>query len=401
MSDKLYFSDSYKTEFSTEILEIHADEKGAYTFLKDSYFYPESGGQPSDTGFINDVPVLFVKESEGRVFHYYSGELSPGAAHCRINWEKRFDYTQQHTGQHILSAVFFDFLKGETSSFTIGEKTSTIEISISSFDEQLALDVMKQANAVVGKNLSVQVAVYNDSALDALPLRKRPSVSENIRVVSIDGFDYSPCGGTHCHTTGEVGSIRISGWEKLKNSYKIYFVCGTRNIADCLNNDMLLKKSAALLSITPEELPSALDRIQRDLKDALRETDGFRKKISALEAKITFEQISKEKGVDFPKILLGYKDKNFEELRLLGQELSKLGSPLSLLYLDDPQVSEEGQIKVALNVPEASNENIGKLEKALFEKYGGRGGGGPKAAQGSVLRKFLPEFLEDMTATKL
>jgi len=395
MSNKLYFSDSYKTEFSTEISGLHSDENGVYALLTDSYFYPESGGQPSDTGMINHSKVLFVKESKGEVRHYYSGELSVGPAECSINWERRFDYTQQHTGQHIISAVFYDFLKGETSSFTIGEENSTIEISITEFNEALALEVMKKSNAVVSKNLPIHIALYKGDDLAALPLRKRPSVTENIRIVSIENFDYSPCGGTHCKTTSEVGTIRISGWEKLKNSYKIYFVCGNRNIGDCLNNDLLLKKCASLLSAPVEELPMSIERIQHDLKDSLKETDNLRKKLSFFEASALFSEVSIKSENSQPRILMGFSEKSFEDLRLLGQELSKLGCPLAVLYLDDPLVPAEGQLKVVLTVSERVNENAGKFAKALFEKYGGRGGGGPKAAQGSVLRKFMPEFLEE------
>lgn len=395
MKNNLYYYDSYKTEFPSEILRIGSDELGKYVLLSDSYFYPESGGQPSDLGKINDAVVTYIKEVDEDIHFYYSGELDVGPAICHIDWERRFDNMQQHTGQHILSAVFYDLLKGETSSFTIGDRASTIEMSIDSFDEKKALEIMKRSNEIVMKNIEIKSGIFSKSEAAKMPLRKVPSVDENIRIISIEPLDYSPCGGTHCRNTAEVGHIRISGWEKLKNSFKIYFVCGHRSLEDSLRNNLILKKCASALSSAQEDLPEAIDRIQQDTKAKNKEIEGLRKNLSLLESQRIFNESALNAGVISPKIIMGFKDKSFDDLKLLGQELSKLGSPLTILYLNDPSIPEDGQIKLVLNLPETSSENAGKLGKTLFEKFGGKGGGGAKAAQGSVARKFLPDFLQE------
>ena len=396
MNNKLYYLDSYKTEFPSEILKLGSDEIGDFVMLTESYFYPESGGQPSDIGQINGAAITFVKEVDGEARHYYTGEIELGSALCQINWEKRFDYMQQHTGQHILSAVFYNVLKGETSSFTIGEKSSSIEISIDSFDEHKALEIMKLSNQIIMKNIEVKSGIYEKSEIEKMPLRKISSVNENIRIISIDPLDYSPCGGTHIKWTGEVGHIRITGWDKMKNGYKIYFVCGDRSLAESLHTHIILKKTSTSLSVNQDDIADSVDRIQQNLKTKTKEIELLSKQICVLESQNIFNDFVKNTGNRSLPIVMGFNNKTFEELKLLGQEIARLGSSLVLLYFDDSSVAEDGQIKVVLNVSESNEENAGKLGKTLFEKYGGKGGGGSKAAQGSIQRKYLSAFLNEV-----
>ena len=396
MNNKLYYLDSYKTEFSSEIIKIGTDKIGDFALLSESYFYPESGGQPSDIGQINEAVITFVKEVDGDARHYYVGNIDLGPALCKINWEKRFDYMQQHTGQHILSAIFYNVLKGETSSFTIGEKSSSIEISIDNFDESKALEIMQLSNQIIMKNLEVKSGIYEKSEIEKMPLRKIPSVNENIRIISIDPLDYSPCGGTHSKWTGEVGHIRITGWDKMKNGYKIYFVCGDRSLAESLHTHLILKKTSTLLSVNQDDIADSVNRIQQNLNAKNKEIEVLSKQICVLESQNIFNDFVKNTGDSNLPIVMGFNNKTFEELKLLGQELTRLGSPLVFLYLDDSSVTEDGQIKIVLNISESNEENAGKLGKALFEKYGGKGGGGSKGAQGSIQRKYLSAFLTEV-----
>ena len=396
MNNKLYYSDSYKTDFPSEIIKIGSDETGDFVLLSESYFYPESGGQPSDIGQINKAVITFVKEVDGDARHYYTGKIELGPALCQINWENRFDYMQQHTGQHILSAIFYNVLKGETSSFTIGEKSSSIEISIENFDEAKALEIMKLSNQIIMKNLEVKSGIYEKSEIEKMPLRKIPSVNENIRIIYIDPLDYSPCGGTHSKWTGEVGHIRITGWDKLKNGYKIYFVCGDRSLAESLHTHSILKKTSTLLSVNQDDIADSVDRIQQNLRAKNKEIEVLSKQICVLESQNIFNDFVKNNGDSNLPIAMGFNNKTFEELKLLGQDIARLGSPLVVLYLDDSSINEDGQIKIVLNISESNEENAGKLGKALFEKYGGKGGGGSKAAQGSIQRKYLSSFLAEV-----
>lgn len=396
MNNKLYYLDSYKTEFPSEIIKIGSDEIGVFALLSESYFYPESGGQPSDIGQINEAVITFVKEVDGDARHYYTGNIELGLVLCHINWENRFDYMQQHTGQHILSAIFYNVLKGETSSFTIGEKSSSIEISISDFDEHTALEIMKLSNQIIMKNIEVKSGIYEKSEIEKMPLRKIPSVNKNIRIISIDPLDYSPCGGTHCKWTGEVGHIRITGWDKMKNGYKIHFVCGDRSLAESLHTHLILKKTSTLLSVNQDDIADSVDRIQQNLRAKNKEIEVLSKQIYTLESQNIFNDFVKNTGDSNLPIVIGFNNKTFEELKPLGQEIARLGSPLVVLYLDDSTVTEDGQIKIVLNISESNEENAGKLGKALFEKYGGKGGGGSKAAQGSIQRKYLSAFLTEV-----
>lgn len=392
MGNKLFFYEPNLYSFQSEIMGLGEDSTGSYALLTDSYFYPESGGQPSDVGSIDGAIITYVKEIENEVRHYFSGDLHLGTCLCQINEERRFDYMQQHTGQHILSAVFLEDLNGETSSFTIGDTYSTMEISIREFTEEQAYGILKRSNEIIMESIPVSTGIYSSQELDALPLRKKPSVTERIRVISIPPYDYSPCGGTHVNNTAQVGHIRIISWEKLKTTYRFLFVCGNRCIREELADTILLRKTSSLLSVATPEIPLTVTRLLEESRIKGKELELLEKKRAELHAQLLQSDISPEKRM-LP-MYIQLETESFEYCRLLCQKLSDLEFPLVAIGLSSPENGTDPILKIALNVAPSVPLNIGKAAKEWFELRNGKGGGGPKSAQGTIPVAELENFLQ-------
>ncbi|MGG1684419.1 alanyl-tRNA editing protein [Pseudalkalibacillus sp. NRS-1564] len=219
MTTKLFYQDPYITTFTAEKWEQFTDDANrSYVVLDQTAFYPTGGGQPYDSGTINGVQVLDVEEVDGEVRHYVDGKL-PEAEHIHgdINWPRRFDHMQQHTGQHILSAAFEDQLGYSTVSFHLGQEVCTIDLNVATLDDDEVRAAEKFANNVVQQNLPIETKWVSEEELANYTLRKQLAVSEDIRLVMIPDVDYSGCGGTHPSSTGQVQAVSILKIEKQKN----------------------------------------------------------------------------------------------------------------------------------------------------------------------------------------
>ncbi|MCM3537953.1 alanyl-tRNA editing protein [Priestia endophytica] len=207
------------------------DKKGDfYIILEETAFYPTGGGQPHDIGTLNGIKVLTVEELDGEIRHYTERTLpdSDDKVVGVIDWERRFDYMQQHTGQHILSAAFAQLYDISTVGFHLGKDIVTIDLNISELTEEMISKAEKLANDIIIENRPIVTKWIEYDDLVNYPIRKTPSVKENIRLVIIDEFDYNGCGGTHPNTTGEVGAIKVLNWERQRKKIRLYFICGNR-----------------------------------------------------------------------------------------------------------------------------------------------------------------------------
>ena len=222
MTERLYYDDSYLRRFHATV-ETGADLSRVY--LDRTAFYPASGGQPFDTGLIGPARVVEVVDEEDRVAHLLDRPLEPGWYPCEIDWPRRFDHMQQHTGQHLLSAVLSDAFGLPTVSFHLGAEASTIDVEAPpQFDPARLVEAESRANALIFENRRVSVS-YHDGREDNLRLRK-PSEREGIiRVVTIEDLDRSACGGTHVAATGEAGPILIRKLDRIRGNLRIEFLC--------------------------------------------------------------------------------------------------------------------------------------------------------------------------------
>lgn len=375
MSDqKLYFNDSYITEFLANIIEVIPYKDKHAILLDKSYFYPESGGQPSDLGIINGVEVEYVTEENGNVMHITQNQLSIGPANCKINWSHRFDNMQQHTGQHIISACFYKLFGGETSSFHIGKDSSTIEIDVESFDSVMIEKIEALANSIVFNNITVSANIVDKETLSALPLRKQPKVESNIRIITIEDIDYSPCGGTHISRTGEIGLIKIKRLEKLKNSYKFEFVCGSRALKDYANKNYIVNKLGAHLSTPEQEIESAYLKFTEDYKNLQKQLSQLRSEV------VNYDVQQLQQNAfnlnDAKVIIKTFENRDFNDIKLISQALISSPSTIALL-------ASKGQTcQLIFARSEDIETNMNNLLKAILPLLNGKGGGSPKAAQG-------------------
>lgn len=371
---KLYFSDSYLSEFQANIIEVIPYIDKYAIILDKSYFYPESGGQPSDLGTINGIEIEYATEENGKVMHITKNEIPTGPANCEINWSHRFDNMQQHTGQHIISACFYKLYGGETSSFHIGMDSSTIEIDVESFDSEKIEKIETLANSIVFNNIAVTANIVNKEAIATIPLRKQPKVESNIRIITIEDIDYSPCGGTHVSRTGEIGLIKIKRLEKLKNSYKFEFVCGNRALNDYTSKNYLVNKLGTYLSAPEQEIEGAYLKFTEEYKHLQKQLSQLRSEV--VNNDVQQLQQNAFNHNDTKVIMKVFENRDFNDVKLISQALISSPSTISLL-------ASKGQTcQLVFARSENIETNMNNLLKAILPALNGKGGGSPKAAQG-------------------
>ncbi len=257
MTTKLYYQDAYINTFTTSIEKQDKDELDQwYVVLKETAFYPTGGGQPSDLGTLNNTKVKNVEEIDGEIRHYIEAPFNDEALEIigKIEWERRFDHMQQHAGQHILSAAFEETFQYKTISFHLGKETLTIDLEVNGLTENEALQAEEAANRIIQENRPIETKWVTKDEAGQYPLRKQPSVSEDIRLVIIPDFDYNGCGGTHPRSTGEVGAIKILDWEKHRGHIRLQFVCGNRVLTQLHTKQAIVKSLTSLLQAPEPEI---------------------------------------------------------------------------------------------------------------------------------------------------
>lgn len=227
---KLYYTDSYLTQFDATITAVQPYGAGQYAALLDqTAFYPESGGQPSDRGWINGIPVLDVVEEGSDVLHILAEKPDTDKANCSIDWPRRFDHMQQHSGQHLLSAAAFQATGAETVGFHLGTASSQVDLTIDTITREQVEEIERIANSIVFANYQLHTHYATAETLTSYPVRKQPPAGvERIRLIEVPDVDCCPCGGTHVAMAGEIGLIKIRSWERKKGLVRVDFVCGGR-----------------------------------------------------------------------------------------------------------------------------------------------------------------------------
>src|SRR5215204_2908719 len=252
MTERIYYNDPYARTFDGRVVEVRNVNGRTAVTLDRSAFYPTSGGQPFDVGTLNSARVVeVIEDDDGEMVHVIDGSLSAGeAASGAIDWERRFDHMQQHTGQHVLSAAFDRSFKVRTESFHLGTASATIDLAREVSPGEIAR-AEKDANTVVWEDRPVAIR-YSDAAEAArLPLRKESARGGVLRLIDVEGYDISACGGTHVSRTGAIGIIAVAAWEKFRGGSRIEFVCGGRALAAFHVLRDATASSGRLLSVLP------------------------------------------------------------------------------------------------------------------------------------------------------
>ena len=370
MTERLYYSDCYVSEFSASVVDV--GDGGLVAYLDRTAFYPTSGGQPFDVGALGVARVLDVVDEEDRVAHRLDRPLALGPVEGRVDWSRRFDHMQQHTGQHLLSAVFEELFGMQTLSFHMGDEVSTIDLSAASLDAAQIVAVERRANELIAGNSDVHITFEQAESVEGL--RKASGRAGTLRVVSIDSLDRSACGGTHVRRTGEIGSILTRKMDKVRGNVRIEFVCGLRAVARSRAEFDALTAVARAYSCALDEAPRAasanVERVQ-ELDKTRRKMAG---ELAAFEGKGLWEATEVGPGGLRRAMRRG---PFAEETRALASAFTAGGKAVLLHLCDDPP-------SFLLAASKDSGLNAGSIVKEVLAEVGGRGGGSPVSAQGSA-----------------
>ncbi|HUE24492.1 MAG TPA: DHHA1 domain-containing protein [Bryobacteraceae bacterium] len=372
MTDRLYYTDSYLREFRARVTD--RSEDGRRIYLDRTAFYPTSGGQPHDTGAIGGVALVEVEDEGERIAHVVEAPLSAGEVDCHIDWDRRFDHMQQHSGQHLLSAVFVERFRISTVSFHLGQEVSTIDLDTATLEPARVVEAERRANQAVFENRPLGVS-FEDAA-ETRDLRKPSERAGMLRIVSIEGLDRSACGGTHVARTGEIGPILLRKLDRIRNTTRVEFLCGGRAIGRARADFDSLSRVAQMVSGSLDEA-AGLVAAQFE---AARNADKLRRKLEAdlaqYQGRELYAVTAPEEG-SVRRVLRRLPSGNLEELRALAQSFTAQPKAVFIAALDEPPA-------VLLAVSADSGIDAGKLLKAALTQAGGRGGGNPRMAQGSL-----------------
>jgi alanyl-tRNA synthetase len=403
-TERLYWDNAYLRQFEARVMTVskYAD-KPAVT-LDATAFYPEGGGQPADRGTLGSVPVIDVQERAGEIYHVLGESpaataLTPGAqVSGEIDWRRRFDYMQQHSGQHILSGGFWRLCQGETVSWHLGEEYTSVDIALTTLSPEQAAEVEHASNEVLWNDLSIGARIYAPDDVAALGLRRGPKVESDIRIVSIGDWDAIGCGGTHVLTAGRVGGIGIRRWETRGNVTRVEFLCGQRALDD------YRRKTRALLSIG-QMLAAPLDGLEAAASQLLQNHAALRESLEkAHNDLLTVEAVdmlarSRVKFNDHPVVCVSFPEHEVADLRFLAQKIAQAGG-IALLGSRTPDQSRANLVFICdKNLP----LDLNKLLQQVLPQVGGRGGGQKFSAQGggpnvAGLRPALDEALQAVLA---
>lgn len=398
MKDKLYYENPYTKMFEAAVVEAGQEENGQpFVVLNRTSFYPTGGGQPCDLGTVNDIQVIDVEEIEDRIHHRLSAPLPAGTKQItgQIDWQRRFDHMQQHTGQHILSASFVELFDAHTIAFHLGRERVTIDLNIADLTEEMVERTEGLANRVVFDNLPITARFVNQDELASMPLRKPPTVTENIRVVIIPDFDYNPCGGTHPARTAEVGSVKILGWERHRGSVRVEFICGLRVTEELGKKHVILRSLSQQLSSNEAELPDKVARLLAE-RDSLQYTLHQKEKM-LLEAEAKQLLAQAETIGSIRLVAAVFTDRSMQELQSLGQQLTALDvNTVALL------VSSGTKMQLVFTRSSDVNVPMNNLLKETLLLIDGKGGGNTQTAQGGgVCASVSPQELLDYAVKML
>ena len=398
MTDRLYYSDSFLRGFSARVSDIReasrAEGVSVWQIALDrSAFYPTSGGQPCDTGLLTatsrsgaelEAPIDSVEEDEhGTVWHYTRKPLAAGTeVKGAIDWARRLDHIQQHSGQHLLSAVFARELNAPTVSFHLGEASSTIDLATSAIAHHSLERVERICNELIAEDRAVTVRTVERPEAEALlaagKFRKLPERMGAIRLIEIEGYDLNACGGTHVRSTGQIGGLQVRGAEKISRGERVSFVCGLRAVTAARHDVAILSRTSSLLSIAPEGIPGAVERIKAESKAGEKERQRLREELADYHSSRLVVEEQSRSGLRF--VYRVYQERDPEYVRLLASRLTA-STPRTVALLVS---AESWPARLVLARSQDMEFHCGELLRDTLAAQGLRGGGSADLAQTEV-----------------
>ncbi|MBN2432892.1 MAG: hypothetical protein JXQ27_15565 [Acidobacteria bacterium] len=320
MTERLYYEDAYLLSFTAEVIRCEQAAKGVRVYLDRTAFYPESGGQPADQGWLDEKPIRDVQEDDqGEIYHLLEtppeGTVTTGV----VDFERRFDHMQQHTGQHILSALAVKQFGWQTISFHLGQATSTIDLDTPAMSAAELEQILAMANRIIWQNGQVSVGFYPSNEISGLDLRKPTDRTGMIRVIGIEGYDRSACGGTHVRRTGEVGIILVPRLERMRGRVRVHFVCGGRAYQLWSSEHRVLMQLVEITTTGYEELPQKIEKELQTLRQLDKEQ--LRLKMRLWEMSIP-ELQERGRKMGAMTVVSAELDESLDAIRFIGRQLT-------------------------------------------------------------------------------
>lgn len=370
---RLFDRDPYRKAFHAEVVTQEINEKGTWKVVLDQTgFYPESGGQPCDTGTIDGVKVLSVYEEGTTIYHELESSLEKKNVEGQIDFERRFDHMQQHSGQHIISASFKTIAQYETVAFHLGKTESTIDLRADSLTHEILEQVEHLTNQIVMENRHIETRFFSRNEVEINYLKKVPNDQEKIRMVHVTDFDLSACCGTHPFRTGELGLIKILGSERHRGGMRVTFVCGYRALKFTQTEHFMVQNILKKLKTNQFLAEDKLEDLISELEDQKKQHRKYYQETILYEAKLANPTyLRMVKGRELKVYFLKNTSRPLQELKDLAKTL--IEQPDRLVIFIHQQNASAGQWVLALS--ESVPLSVKELIAYLMEQLGGNGGG--------------------------
>ena len=383
MTNRLYYTEPYRTEFGATVVAVGVIDGRTHVTLDQTAFYPTSGGQPFDTGTLGGAAISEVIDREdGTIAHVTSGSHKIGeVVQGAIDWARRFDHMQQHTGQHVLSAAFDRLFGVRTESFHMGTLSATIDLAREVSAKQVAT-AEDEANRIVWEDRPVAIRFATAEEAAKMPLRKESIRTGPLRLIDVENFDLSACGGTHVARTGGIGVIAVGGAEKFRGGARVEFLCGGRALNRFRRWRDSLAATQKFLSVAPEEMAAVVERMQGESKAQQRTLRGFQEKLAIHEAHALLEKAGSQGMII--AALEGWDAQGLKAIAVAAvAETPNL--VVALFTATTPAL-------VVIARGTAATADAGAMLKSLVAQFGGKGGGKPDLAQGGGLNGTMAQF---------
>lgn len=381
---KLFQQYPYLRQFEAEVLSCQPVDGQFDVVLDQTCFYAEAGGQPADTGVLGGQAVLDVQEdADGTIRHRVGAPLS-GRVAGEIDWGRRLDHMEQHTGQHLLSGAFERLLDAETLSWHLGAERCTVDLEIADLTQEQVEAIEAEVNRVIRARLPVIYHMAETQAdLAGYPLRKPPKVTERIRIVEIQGYDWSACAGTHVTNVGELGLLKIKSTEKYKKNMRVEFLVGGRAFRDYQALDRVTRDAARALSVGQLDLGGWTGRAQEEISGLRKQVKMMQERLLELEAADLVARAHQQSGVRVVAEI--WAGRPADEVRLLAAKVASQGGAVAVFG------TRGAMPNLILYRSTDVRADMGALLKEALPLIGGKGGGSPIQASGGGSR---PEGME-------
>jgi alanyl-tRNA synthetase len=378
---RIYYDDSFARDFEAKVLTcepcVHGTTPAWEVVLDETALYPTSGGQPFDRGKLDDGNVLDVRDDGDEIIHIVDRELQPGPVHGCVDWPRRFDHMQQHTGQHLLSAMFQERFGRPTVSFHLGAELSSIDLRGAEPTLEILEGAERAANRIIFEDRPINVRYGTQEQLAQMGVRKEVERTGILRAIEIEGADLQPCGGTHVRRTAQIGTLLVRRCTKMRQDWRVEFACGARSERLARNDFRVMARAATNLGCAPDDLADAAARVVSERDANFKELRSLLQRLAELEAASALQSVTT--GGSRLRLVVRAFDENTQAdfLGFFSTQLAKTEGAIAL-------VGQKGSGQLIFSQHPSAAKDMNALLKRTFEQFAGKGGGNRDFARGKL-----------------